>query len=242
LPWNTCEPVRRIDCQAQIPLVLTKSYRIRRPTRLELPHIQFPLRLFPPRHSSNSQRRLCESFYKPMFTALRKKRKRLIFSQGTLIIVIGVIGIVAFGSINSGLVTAVSLERLQTLWSRGGWLFFFITSFISITLLYLVVTQLDAVLISRSDIGEEPVTLSGYPPNASKFQRAKYNWLRWNYWLRDTLNDKMANKSDKQVAWFLGVGWSLVGGLMAGGCLVFAKAWYETFPTHLALVLTWSYF
>ena len=41
----------------------------------------------------------------------------LIRSQGTIIVIIGVIGIVAFGSINSGLATETDANHLTELWS-----------------------------------------------------------------------------------------------------------------------------
>ncbi len=33
-------------------------------------------------------------------------------------------------------------------------------------------------------------------------------------------------KDDKTLAWTLGIGWACCGGGLAGGCLVFAKAWW----------------
>jgi hypothetical protein len=47
-----------------------------------------------------------------------------------VIVIAGVIGIVAFGSINSGLDDDTSVARLTRLWRRPGWLgFFFVVSF-----------------------------------------------------------------------------------------------------------------
>ncbi|TFY73310.1 hypothetical protein EWM64_g10701, partial [Hericium alpestre] len=45
---------------------------------------------------------------------------------GTVVVILGVIGIVAFGSINTGLSTETDAHHLAYLWGRGGWLGFFI--------------------------------------------------------------------------------------------------------------------
>jgi len=45
-------------------------------------------------------------------------------------------------------------------------------------------------------------------------------------WVTDVLERWAAGRDDKQVAWTLGIGWACLGGGLAGGCLVFAKATY----------------
>src|SRR6201996_5936251 len=119
----------------------------------------------------------------------------------------------------------MSLSRLITLWTRPGWLLFFIIMFAAIFFLFLIMSHLDAILVSHSDMSDEPI-LEALTPNAGFFRRAKYKWDRWNKELREQLAEKNARKNDKELAWILGVGWSFTGGLLAGGCLVFAKAWY----------------
>jgi hypothetical protein len=145
-------------------------------------------------------------------------------SQGTLVIVLGVIGIVAFGSFNSGLTTEMSLERLKTLWARPGWIVFFVFMAISIAVTYLVVGHLDAILVARSELTEDP-PLTPPGPLAGAWARGRYHWTKLNRTVRDKLTERTNHKGDNQLAWVLGVGWSCCGGLLAGACLVFAKAW-----------------
>ena len=98
--------------------------------------------------------------------------------------------------------------------------------FAAIFFLFLVMSHLDSILVSRSDMSDEPI-LEALTPNAGYFRRGKYKWYKWNKELREQLAERNARKTDKELAWTLGVGWSFTGGLLAGGCLVFAKAWYD---------------
>ncbi|KAI0790827.1 hypothetical protein C8Q75DRAFT_760904 [Abortiporus biennis] len=147
---------------------------------------------------------------------------------GTIIVIIGVIGIVAFGSINSGLGTETNAAHLTYLWTRGNWLaYFFVMSF-TLVFVYVFIAQLDAVLASRSDLSAAPFSGS----SARKYISAASNWFTklrasWNYLtmlLKEYLEHWMAPHDDKRIAWTLGIGWACCGGGLAGGCLVFAKA------------------
>ncbi|KAJ3840113.1 hypothetical protein F5878DRAFT_580615 [Lentinula raphanica] len=153
---------------------------------------------------------------------------------GTIIVVLGVIGIVAFGSINSGLAAETDVAHLTYLWRRGGWLaFFFFMSFALIFLL-LSTSKLDAILVARSEIAAVP--LSAARPSTSATPRTEENILivvarkikiAWVYAmtrLSDYLEQWNAAKDDKTIAWSLGIAWACAGGGLAGGTLVFAKA------------------
>jgi len=145
-----------------------------------------------------------------------------------MIVVIGVIGIVAFGDINSGLSTETNVDHLTALWRRGGWLgFFFCMSFALISVL-IFTDSLDAVLAARSDLDSEPFTGMGArtsPTSSTTFLgKVKNNWNSWMLWVKEKLEMWTASQDDKQVAWVLGIGWACCGGGLAGGCLVFAKA------------------
>jgi magnesium transporter len=161
------------------------------------------------------------------FTFLRRSS----LPQGTVIVILGVIGIVAFGSINSGLSTETSVERLTYLWTRGGWLgYFFLMSF-SLIFLYMFTSTLDAVLAARSDLSAEPfagmVARQRQRPTPASLWGKVIGWWRWgNAWVAETLEHWTAAQPDKQVAWTLGIGWACCGGGLAGGTLVFAKASY----------------
>ncbi|GJJ06567.1 hypothetical protein Clacol_000760 [Clathrus columnatus] len=150
---------------------------------------------------------------------------------GTVIIVFGVIGIVLFGSINSGLSNDMDITRLNRLWGRAGWLSFFILMTIVLFILYICVSQLDAVLVARADISSVPFSgeNGSRQPARPKSGPASYVFaLGTKYkaivtWVYDKLEQWTSAHSDKQIAWTLGIGWACCGGGLAGGCLVFAK-------------------
>jgi hypothetical protein len=150
-------------------------------------------------------------------------------AQGTIIVVVGVIGIVAFGAINSGLSSETDVTHLTYLWRRGGWLGFFFAMAFALILLLIFTSSLDAVLAARSDLSSEP--FSGMsarqgtkPTPASYGGKLKAAWDNAMAWIMEKLEVWTAPKDDKTIAWTLGIGWACCGGGLAGGCLVFAKA------------------
>ncbi|KAG8747829.1 hypothetical protein FRC10_011275 [Ceratobasidium sp. 414] len=145
---------------------------------------------------------------------------------GTIIVVLGVCGIVAFGSINSGLETEMDIARLSTLWGRGGWILFFIFMSTAITVVFFCTSILDSVLAARSDLSALPASamLGRQPAPNGTIAKARMTCITWEASLRDLLERWTASRDDKLLAWTLGIGWACVGGSLAGGCLVFAKA------------------
>ncbi|KAA1476806.1 hypothetical protein DENSPDRAFT_843894 [Dentipellis sp. KUC8613] len=147
---------------------------------------------------------------------------------GTIIVISGVIGIVAFGSINTGLSSETDAAHLAYLWGRGGWLGFFIVMSLALVLLYIFTSQLELVLNARADLSAEPFAgMTARLPRAPKgglLVRAKERWEWVMVWIAEKLEAWTAGKDDKVVAWTLGIGWACCGGGMAGECLVFAKA------------------
>ncbi|KAI0035873.1 hypothetical protein K488DRAFT_37109, partial [Vararia minispora EC-137] len=147
---------------------------------------------------------------------------------GTVVVIIGVVGIVAFGSINTGLSTETSAEHLAVLWSRSGWIFYFIAMTLALAGLYIFTSQLELVLNSRSDLSAQPfagMSSRMTVPSSGGFLariRARYRWAM--VWIAEQLEAWTAEKDDKVIAWTLGIGWACGGGGMAGECLVFAKA------------------
>ncbi|KDR75824.1 hypothetical protein GALMADRAFT_68343 [Galerina marginata CBS 339.88] len=165
---------------------------------------------------------------------------------GTIVVILGVIGIVAFGSINSGLTNATDVKHITYLWRRGGWLGYFFAMGFALFSLLIFTSRLDFVLASRADLAAVPFSAarpmqgSGLPPpNVSFNAGRRRSWLGkifgvffvckagWDgiiSWVTDRLEAWAAPKDDNQVAWTLGIGWACCGGGLAGGCLVFAKA------------------
>jgi len=157
-------------------------------------------------------------------------------SQGTIIVILGVVGIVAFGSINSGLSEETSAAHLADLWGRPGWLGYFFLMTLSLTLVFIFTTQLDLVLSSRSDLSAQPFAgMSARTPKAPHgglLVRLKGLWSWSMIWIAEKLEEWTARKDDTVIAWTLGIGWACAGGGLAGECLVFAKAASVTPVSH----------
>ncbi|CAK5281566.1 unnamed protein product [Mycena citricolor] len=155
---------------------------------------------------------------------------------GTVVVILGVIGIVAFGSINSGLDTGSDVKHLTTLWRRGGWLGYFLVMSCSLWLLLIGTSQLDALLAARGDLNSASLSAiiraqqPSEPDSRSQnpFSRAMLAFRRsWHALLlriAEWLELWTGPKDDTTIAWTLGIGWACCGGGLAGGCLVFAKA------------------
>ncbi|PPQ63488.1 hypothetical protein CVT24_005145 [Panaeolus cyanescens] len=160
---------------------------------------------------------------------------------GTVVVILGVIGIVAFGSINSGLTTDTDVAHITYLWRRGGWLSYFFTMSLVLFLVIVFTSRLDFVLAARADLAAVPFSatrpvMQGSAQSPSFIRKGwlrkvfgllifiKYIWDTGISWTTDRLEQWAGPKDDKQVAWTLGIGWACCGGALAGGCLVFAKA------------------
>lgn len=154
------------------------------------------------------------------------------------------IGIVAFGSINSGLTNEMDVVHLTYLWRRLGWLGYFFAMTAALVVLLLLISRLDFILATRADISAPSLvrpTSMGLPePNTSPtpqrrsqsflngildlFAFIKATWDKIVTFVTERLAAWAAAKDDKYIAWTLGIGWACCGGGLAGGCLVFAKA------------------
>ncbi|KAI5450135.1 hypothetical protein NCC49_003762 [Naganishia albida] len=158
--------------------------------------------------------------------------------QGTALIVLGVLCILIFSSINHGLDAVITVERLSEMWSRGNWLawFFFI---VFATFFTFEITHLLALLLksreSLSPTGEFDPSLPptstggrarGGPQNpVIKFMKGL--WTRWRAvrgMVLSRLERMLERTNDERVRYMQGIGWAVVGGSLAGGCLVFTKA------------------
>lgn len=93
------------------------------------------------------------------------------------------------------------------------------------------ISQLDAVLAARADLSAAPFSSTVPPPKPgsgrfSWLTRIKDAWGSTMAWIGMWLEHWTAAHDDKRVAWTLGIGWACLGGALAGGTLVFAKAAY----------------
>ena len=98
-------------------------------------------------------------------------------TQGTIVVILGVIGIVLFGSINSGLESEMDLARLKQLWGRANWIIYFVVMFIALVLVYTFLSQLDTVLAARSDLSAEPFAAAGGARARRNAGDAKQGWF-----------------------------------------------------------------
>jgi hypothetical protein len=157
-------------------------------------------------------------------------------AQGTVVVILGVVGIVAFGSWNSGLIPLADAARLATLWTRAGWLAFFLVAACTLVGVYIFVATLEAVLAARTDLHGVPFAARRRPSPAharSWLRRTKDRVDGWGDALGARLETWIADRPDAHVAWTLGIGWACAGGGLAGFTLVFAKASYAH-PTTCA--------
>lgn len=161
--------------------------------------------------------------------------------------VLGVIGIVAFGSINSGLSQETDAVHLAELWRRGGWLGYFFAMGGALFFLLIFTSRLDEVLAARADLQAIPTNRTGLRNTVSAsaagigsrgffgkifgiFRAIGAAWTWTMTWVTDMLEIWAQPKDDKQIAWTLGIGWACCGGGLAGGTLVFAKATCVVIP------------
>lgn len=147
-----------------------------------------------------------------MFRSLLRVPSILNIRQGTIIVIIGVIGIVAFGSINSGIASETDAEHLTYLWRRGGWLWFFFLMAISLICTYIFTNELETVLTARSDLSAEPFAGMGARrtqlPGTTLAIKVRNHIENLLMWLRDKLDTWTAPHEDKQIAWTLGIGFA----------------------------------
>lgn len=136
---------------------------------------------------------------------------------------LGVIGIVAFGSINSGLAAETDVDHLTYLWRRGGWLAFFFFMTFALLLLLLSTSKLDAILAARSEIATIPLSAARADTNPSSRRgngnvivviahKVKMAGIFVMTRLGDWLEHWNAPKDDKTIAWTLGIAWACSGG------------------------------
>jgi len=130
----------------------------------------------------------------------------------------------------------MDLERLIGLWSRPGWLLYFILlQCLPLFLLFTGAAQLEAVLVARSNISEVPFAGQGGADSRRQgkhsegfvgfVQRLNDHWGAAMHWTMEKIEAWSMNKNDKMLAWTLGICWACCGGGLAGECLVFAKVW-----------------
>lgn len=157
--------------------------------------------------------------------------------RGTGVIVLGVILILVFSSINHGLTQGVTIERLNSLWGRGSWLayFAFLVAFTATT--YFTSNVLALLLASRASYSPLPSPelelgrgsrsqgqSTGGMAVPTFFKKIWTGWRRLEHQVLVQVERILARTDDPRVTWLQGIGWAVAGGALAGLCLVFTKA------------------
>ena len=151
-------------------------------------------------------------------------------------IVLGVILILVFSSINHGLSQSLDVTTLNGLWGRASWLayFTFLVLFTSST--YFVSHLLAALLASRASYSPLPSPTLG--PTGGKvtnaFGRFALKWKSMERRILVRLETLFSRTDDPRLIWLQGIGWAVCGGSLAGLCLVFTKVVVKLFglPGH----------
>ncbi|WVN85327.1 uncharacterized protein L203_100472 [Cryptococcus depauperatus CBS 7841] len=162
--------------------------------------------------------------------------------RGTAIIILGVILIIVFSSINHGLIQGLSIHRLNGLWSRPAWIAYLIliVAFTSVT--YLTSSFLGALVSSRASFSPLPspsLELPASRPSSpgkvvSVYRTIRSIWARFRKLALDRMEILFSRTGDERLTWLQGIGWAVAGGSLAGLCLVFTKAVVKIFwlPGH----------
>ncbi|BEI83663.1 hypothetical protein CcaverHIS002_0402670 [Cutaneotrichosporon cavernicola] len=168
--------------------------------------------------------------------------------RGTLFIVLGVILIVIFSSINHGLKQELTVDELSALWSRGSWLSYFFVLIFATWVVYLVGDLLHKVAKQRASFSPLPSPTMGRGsrplPALNFFQRALAQWRGWESIVLGHLERLLQRTQDARVQWLEGIFFASCGGSLAGLCLVFTKAivkimWGDGHPLfHFSAIMT----
>ncbi|WVW83015.1 hypothetical protein I302_105031 [Kwoniella bestiolae CBS 10118] len=162
--------------------------------------------------------------------------------HGTIIIILGVILIIIFSSINHGLTQSLDIERLNSLWSRPSWLVYFLFIVLFTTSTYLVSSLFASLLASRASFSPLPSPTLELPTSRPKSDNAIFGFFKRisrtikgieNVAVR-RLEGMFARTDDARLIWLQGMGWAVTGGSLAGLCLVFTKSAVKLFglPGH----------
>ncbi|KAL0250399.1 hypothetical protein I308_102572 [Cryptococcus tetragattii IND107] len=136
--------------------------------------------------------------------------------RGTAVIILGVILIIVFSSINHGLQQSLSIERLNSLWSRPAWLAYFIMS--------LLASRASFSPLASPSL-ELPTSRSSSPnPLVKSYKKLTGIWGKFERFAVGKLEVVFQRTDDAKVTWLQGIGWAVAGGSLAGLCLVFTKA------------------
>ena len=148
--------------------------------------------------------------------------------QGTLLIVVGVIGIVSFGSI-AKTNDELDITLLKSLWGRSAWLFWFLFLLLTTFSVYLLAADLEKAskLRNQHDYDNSDEN-SQANQNVSKLKLIYIKFIYYISFIRTKLylsiEKLIMNLNDASLKKLIGLIWAIEGGIMASECLILAKA------------------
>ncbi|WWC89967.1 uncharacterized protein L201_004896 [Kwoniella dendrophila CBS 6074] len=162
--------------------------------------------------------------------------------HGTIIIILGVILIIIFSSINHGLTQSIDVERLNSLWTRASWLAYFLFIVLFTASTFLVSSLFASLQASRASFSPLPSPTLELPTSRPKspnaivgfFKKISNSIKRVESAAVRRLEVSFARTDDARLIWLQGIGWAVTGGSLAGLCLVFTKSAVKLFglPGH----------
>lgn len=162
--------------------------------------------------------------------------------NGTAVIVLGVILILIFSSINHGLSQTIDIPTLNELWTRASWLAYYVFLILFTGTTYFISHLLAALLASRASYSPLPSptiqigSRAPAPGNAVKVLAGKVwgSWKTFEGKVLRRMEGMFSRTEDSRLVWLQGIGWSVCGGSLAGLCLVFTKVIVKIFglPGH----------
>lgn len=152
---------------------------------------------------------------------------------GTAVIILGVCGVVGFGNLRvstaQDIENNLNLETLKHLWSRGGWIGYFVCLELVSGLVFYVASIIDRVWVERQELEtavdpEERIASARAPRDETFMQTVNRRRLVVRFAIKKAVENWTVSKPDVVIRKLSGLTWAVAGGLLAGQTLVFAKS------------------
>jgi hypothetical protein len=152
---------------------------------------------------------------------------------GTFVVILGVCGIVGFGNLRvstaQDIENNLDLATLKTLWTRGGWLTYFLCLELVTVVIFRMASIIDRVWMEREALETQAdpdarLSRARVPSGETVLQKADRYRRMLQYGIKQGIDRFTVSKPDIVLRKLSGVAWAVCGGLLAGQTLVFAKS------------------
>ena len=152
---------------------------------------------------------------------------------GTFVVILGVCGIVGFGNLRvstaQDIENNLDLATLKTLWTRGGWLTYFLCLELVTIVIFRMASIIDRVWMEREALETQAdpdarLSRARVPSGETVLQKADRYRRMLQYGIKQGIDRFTVSKPDIVLRKLSGVAWAVCGGLLAGQTLVFAKS------------------